>query len=595
MYREFFNVKSKPFEITTNPIFLWLGEKHKEALATLRFGILENKGFLLLTGDAGTGKSTLINALTESLDNTVEWAVISDPKRERLDFYNAIAKGFGITKKFTSKVQFLIQFSHFLHKADDENKKVLLLIDDCHRLSQEILEELRLLSNIEKADAKLINIFFVGQREFNEMLVQPNNRAVRQRLALKVDLPALTAVETAEYIRHRLKVAGTEEKLFSAKATQIIHRYSLGIPKRINIICDHSLVAASVKGKRSLDHVIVGECVQKLNLPSQPSQEDFEGLEDEKSHLEHFRGRFTPGSSKAPAIVSGVNLENDSRFRLLKYGLVGGAVLAIATVFFWYPVDKTERMARLDTHKEERSVVMKEIPLVISSPAVAVLEQNQEEINVKKAAELKHTILEKAYSGGENTRQGAAVQSGVEDVVQTDIGQADLRTLQDKSAKVMATSQQVSASTTTAGDVAVGETVVPEKVTKTVAVVAVKDQGKVPELPVKTVLTLAPNSLNLTGEANREYHRFVEKLKLHPKAKLLVKGFVSSNADSPENTKLSENRAMAVQTMLVGSGIEAARVQVKGMGIQEPIASNDTSDGRTKNRRVEIVVVENGK
>lgn len=593
MYRAFFNLQSKPFEITTDPLFLWLGEKYKEALATLRYGILENKGFLLLTGDAGTGKTTLINALTESLDDTVEWAVISDPKRERLDFYNAIAKGFGIAKEFTSKVQFLIQFSQFLHKSDDEKKKVLLLIDDCHLLSQEMLEELRLLSNIEKADAKLINIFFVGQREFNDMLIQPNNRAVRQRLTLKVNLSSLTAAETGEYIGHRLKVAGTDERLFSAKAIPIIHRYSLGIPKRISIICDHALVAASVQGKRSLDHILVEECIRKLKLPFQPSQEDFEGLDDEKSHLQHFRGRFTPGSAEAPATVSGINLENDSRFRWLKYGL-GGALLVLAAVYLWYPGDKISGIDRVDIHKVERPVVMKEIPPVRSSPTVTVLEQNQDEIYVKKAAELlKQSILEKAYNNGENTPLGATVQSGPSGVVQADIDQTVSGTAKDRDAMIMATNQQAPASPA-GGDTAAGETVakVLEKATTTIA--AAEDQSKVPELPTKIVLPLAPNSLKLTGEANREYDRFVEKLKLNPRAKLVVKGFVSSNADSPENTKLSEERAMAVQKMLVASGIETARMQVKGMGNQEPIASNDTSDGRTKNRRVEIVVVEKG-
>ncbi len=592
MYRAFFNVKSKPFEITTDPTFLWLGEKYKEALATLRYGILENKGFLLLTGDAGTGKTTLINALTKSLENTVEWAVISDPKRERLDFYNAIAKSFGITKEFTSKVQFLIQFGHFLHTSYDENKKVLLLIDDCHLLSQEMLEELRLLSNIEKADAKLINIFFVGQREFNDMLIQPNNRAVRQRLAMKFDLPSLTAPETAEYIRHRLKVAGTEEKLFTIKATQIVHRYSLGIPRWINIICDHALVVASVQNKHSLDHKLVEECIKKLNLPLQPSQENFEGLDDEKSHLEHFRGRFTPGSADAPATVSGINLESDGRFRLLKYGL-GGAVLVLAAVYLWYPGDKAPGGARVDSQKEVQPFVKREFPSVIASPAVTVLGQNQDEINAKKAAELKLTILEKAYHNSENTPQGAAVRSRPEDVSESDGGQADLRTVKDRDAEIMAAGKQAPAST--AGVETFAAESVAGGAAATTAMVAVKEPEMVSVLPTKIVLPLAPNSLKLTGEAKREYQRFVEKLKLYPKAKLLVKGFVSSNTDSPENTKLSEERAIAVETMLVASGIETTRMRVQGMGNQEPIASNDTTDGRTKNRRVEIVVVENGR
>ena len=162
MYTSFYNLDKKPFEQNPDPAFLWLGDKHKEAFSALLYGILDNKGFLLLTGEAGSGKTILVKALTQSLEKDIEWAVIDDPRLDRVDFYNAIARGFGIEKPFTSKVQFLIQFSHFLHKVADEQKKVLLLVDDCHLLSQEMLEELRLLSNIERADAKLINIFFCG-------------------------------------------------------------------------------------------------------------------------------------------------------------------------------------------------------------------------------------------------------------------------------------------------------------------------------------------------------------------------------------------------------------------------------------------------
>ena len=217
MYTAFYNLNTKPFELNPDPSFLWFGGKNEEIFTALRYAILNDKSSLL-TGAAGTGKSILIKALAESLDKDVLWTIIADPQLEKIDFYNAIAKGFGIGEAFTSKVQFLIQFSHFLHKADDENKKVVLLVDDCHRLSQELLEELRLLSNIEKADAKLINFLFVGQPEFNDTLVQPRNRAVRQGLTIELLLDPLNIQETEEYIRHRLKVAGTEEKIFTAGA-----------------------------------------------------------------------------------------------------------------------------------------------------------------------------------------------------------------------------------------------------------------------------------------------------------------------------------------------------------------------------------------
>ncbi len=191
-------------------------------------GIVDSKGFILLTGAAGSGKTTLLMALTERLEKDILCAVIVDPRLERIDFYNSIGRGFGLQKKFSSKVQFLIHFSHFLHKAEGRNKKVLLVVDNCHDLRQEMLEELRLLASIEKGDVKLLDIFFAGLPEFKDILEKPKNRAVRERLIRQAELPSLTVDETAEYIRHRLRIAGNEDELFTAAAVQAVHRFSQG-------------------------------------------------------------------------------------------------------------------------------------------------------------------------------------------------------------------------------------------------------------------------------------------------------------------------------------------------------------------------------
>ena len=176
--------------------------------------MLDNKGFLLLTGDVGTGKTTLINALIQSLSDDIVCTTVPDPSLSKLDFFNYIASSFGINREFASKGSFLVGFRKFLINTSEANKKVLLIIDEAQLLTQELLEEIRLLSNIEKTNAKLINIFFVGQNEFNEILNRDQNRAVRQRLTLNYNIDPLTPDETEKYINYRLKVAGAVRHIF---------------------------------------------------------------------------------------------------------------------------------------------------------------------------------------------------------------------------------------------------------------------------------------------------------------------------------------------------------------------------------------------
>ena len=188
MYTSFYELNAKPFQISSDPDYMWFGEKHKEALATLKYGVLDNKGFLLLTGDVGTGKTTLINALIQSLSDDIVCTTVPDPSLSKLDFFNYIASSFGIVQEFLTKGSFLVGFRKFLLDANEDNKKVLLIIDESQLLTQELLEEIRLLSNIEKTDTKLINIFFVGQNEFNEIVNKEQKRAVRQRLTLNFNI-----------------------------------------------------------------------------------------------------------------------------------------------------------------------------------------------------------------------------------------------------------------------------------------------------------------------------------------------------------------------------------------------------------------------
>jgi general secretion pathway protein A len=266
MYLNHYNLTTRPFQISTDPRFLWLGEKHREAMAVLRYGILDNKGFLLLTGEVGTGKTTLIHALVNALRDDVIIANVPDPGLETMEFYAYIARAFHLSNGFKTKYEFLSIFGDFLHRAYAEKKQVLLILDESQRMGQVLLEEIRLLSNIEKQFTKLINIFFVGQAEFNNIILETRNSALRQRITVNYNLGPISAKETDLYVRHRLKVAGTEKRIFTSKAIKEIHAFSEGYPRLINVICDRALVTGYANGTKTISRAVIKECADEMRF-----------------------------------------------------------------------------------------------------------------------------------------------------------------------------------------------------------------------------------------------------------------------------------------------------------------------------------------
>ena len=274
MYRSFYGLNALPFQVSTDPTFLWLGEKHREAISMLKYGIQGegHTGILLLTGDVGAGKTTLINALFKGLDKNIIRVAVTNPNLEKLDFLNYIAAAFGSKKEFKSKNRFLINFERFLRNANAKKRKVLLVIDEAQLLSDTLLEEIRLFSNMEKDGLSLIHTFLVGQSELRGALGRPANRALTQRISLNYHIDALVFEETDEYIKYRLQVAGTSETIFDPDAVQQIHRFSKGLPRKINIICDHALLTGYVKNQKRINGTIIRECARELSISSPPER-----------------------------------------------------------------------------------------------------------------------------------------------------------------------------------------------------------------------------------------------------------------------------------------------------------------------------------
>ena len=269
MYTEFFELIEKPFSLSTSPRFLYLGEKHKEALAILRYGVMERQGFVLLTGEVGTGKTTMVRALLSSLNTNVKYVHLANPLLSPREFISyLILSAFENKIHFKTKSEFLIAFEAFLTKVQQRNKHFLLVIDEAHKLSFDLLEEIRLLSNLETAEEKLISIFLVGQPELNDRLSEPRCRPLLQRISVRYHIPPLDVKETKEYVMTRLRKAGSKraEEIFHGKTIDAIHQYSQGYPRMINILSDNALLLGYSKGESKISPAMIKSCYQDLRL-----------------------------------------------------------------------------------------------------------------------------------------------------------------------------------------------------------------------------------------------------------------------------------------------------------------------------------------
>jgi general secretion pathway protein A len=269
MYCDYYGFVRRPFEMTPDPTFLFLGEAHREGLATLVYGVQSGKGFVLLTGEVGTGKTTLLHALLAQLDSSTAMAFIFNPILTPLDFFEMLFREFGIKKKCKSKAGYLVALNDFLIGRLANDQQTLLIIDEAQNLSPEMLEEVRLLSNLETSTSKLLQIMLVGQPELNELLSRPELRQLRQRIALRHHLRPLNEKELRDYVAERLARAGyIGKEIFKRSAVKELFSASQGIPRIINNICDAALLLSYAREVRYVDAGVIQDVVVKLALPA---------------------------------------------------------------------------------------------------------------------------------------------------------------------------------------------------------------------------------------------------------------------------------------------------------------------------------------
>lgn len=267
MYLQHFGLIRAPFEMTPDPAFLYLGEAHQEGLATLVYGVRARKGFVMLTGEVGTGKTTLLHALLSQLDPNTQAAFVFNPRLEALDFFRLLFDEFDIETKCATKAEYLIALNKFLIARLERDHPTLLIVDEAQNLSSDMLEEIRLLSNLETPSSKLIQIMLVGQPELEEKLARQELRQLRQRIVLRFRLRPFEQDETEHYVEERLRLAGyTGKGLFKRGALRRLHTLTGGIPRLLNVVCDGSLLLAYSRGQAMIDVDEVDEVASDLGL-----------------------------------------------------------------------------------------------------------------------------------------------------------------------------------------------------------------------------------------------------------------------------------------------------------------------------------------
>jgi len=265
MYLQHFGLLRAPFEMTPDPAFLYLGDSHQEGLATLVYGVRARKGFVMLTGEVGTGKTTLLHALLSPLDPKTAAAFVFNPRLGPLDFFRVLFDEFDIQVPCTTKAEYLIAFNKFLIDRLERGHPTLLIVDEAQNLSAEMLEEIRLLSNLETPTSKLLQIMLVGQPELEEMLQQKELRQLRQRIVLRFRLRPFDADETEHYVQERMRLAGyTGKGVFKRSALRRLHHVTEGIPRLINVVCDGALLLCYSTGRATVDAGDVDEVARDL-------------------------------------------------------------------------------------------------------------------------------------------------------------------------------------------------------------------------------------------------------------------------------------------------------------------------------------------
>src|SRR2546428_1233160 len=268
MYKGFYGLKENPFNVSPDPRYLFLTEQIEETLSSLMYGVQTRKGIITLTGEVGTGKTTLVNRLLDRLrESAAKTAFLFNSRMNSSQLFDFILAEFDIPCDNRSKSQQLMKLNHWLLERYRGGESAVLIVDEAQNLTFPVLEEIRLLTNLETSTEKLLQIVLSGQPELEDKLNQPQLRQVRQRIVLRCKTYSLTLDQVCGYVAERLRIAGCDgQPIFAPEAVEALHQHTGGIPRVINLLCEHALISAMAKGQRPVPASVVGEVAREFEL-----------------------------------------------------------------------------------------------------------------------------------------------------------------------------------------------------------------------------------------------------------------------------------------------------------------------------------------
>lgn len=599
MYKSFYKLNFDPFQPQAESPFFWKNDRLESLVGRLKKSVLEQRGFFLLTGEKGVGKTYLIDRLLESVEERTANSYVPVKTVDRIAFYNQILSGFGLDVEVTAKIQFYIQITNHLQGVQRTNRIGLLVIDSAHLLSQELLDELRHISNIEHDGVKLINILLAGEPELTELLGKQQNRAIQQNIKSPLQLHCFSEAEVKQYVKFRLKVAGSEAKIFTEKGLAAVAHYSRGLVRVINSLCETALITGHKQDSKTIGEQEVRDGAVQLKLMEKDAGSTASsGMK---------KGRQRRKMIKEQTLVqNGDGYDGDSSNKKISWmltifvsSIVSIAVLLYLVPELWQiPMGDDVGGTRLNMGTED---AVDEDVMTRIAHSITAAEELVEEIQVGG----KEIVTD-------SDNQQVKVSGSVA-VIENEKGQnSGLEGEANQASEIQETVSQKIVTITPVANKLVSPEVTPSDSPPESEVEGSETQSK--PLHVSTdsqtdkensvqdnrpvllqgvmILETRPNSSSVTDEAQAELKQFGERLLLYPEALIQIEGYIASKRNSPENIKLSEKRAGMVRDFLVKQGVGADQIIVKGMGNQNPRGNNDTREGRRKNRRVEIFVID---